>query len=275
MLSATDLQIIQRFHVRLGRATDALFVGEYRSAFLGQGMEFADVRRYVPGDDVRRIDWNVTARTGIPHVKEFKEEREMTVMLVVDVSASMRFRTKRRLCAQIAGALAFAGMRNGDRVGLLLLGEHVRSVLPPSKKNGQAWNILRSIIKDPFQDRKIAFAKGVERLQRLMPKRSVVCVISDFLDKDWEAIFPLSGRHKVHCFGLRDELEQSWPFQAMVEIQDSETGERRLVDGRQMEQDWWPEQSRQMTAMGIPNSLVSSTENPIVLLLKHFRRVQT
>ena len=272
MLSATDLQTIQQLHVRLGRLTSALFVGEYRSAFLGQGMEFEDVRRYVPGDDVRRIDWNVTARTGIPHVKEFKEEREMTVMLVIDVSSSMRFRLKRRLCAQIAGALAFAGMRNNDKVGVLLLGEQVRRVLPPSKKNGQAWHILRSIVEDPLQDRKVSFPRGVERLQRLLPKRSVVCLISDFLDRDWECLSQLCGRHKVHCFALRDSLETRWSFRGMVELQDSETGEKRLVDGQRIQSDLWAEQSRQMTAWGIQNSLVSSAEDPMLVLLRHFRR---
>ena len=272
MLSATDLRTIQQLHVRLGRETNALFVGEYRSAFLGQGIEFADVRRYVPGDDVRRIDWNVTAKTGWPHVKEFKEEREMTVLLIVDVSSSMRFRTKQRVCAQIAGAIAFAGLRNNDKVGVLLLGEQVQRVLPPSKKNGQAWHILRSILENPFEAEKVSFAKGVERLQRLIPKRSVVCIISDFLEADWECILQLSGRHQVHGFALRDPLEQNWPVRTLVDLQDSETGEHRLVDSQALYHDQWAEQSRRMTAVGIRNSLLLSSDDPMLGLRKHFRR---
>ena len=274
MLSATDRQTIQQLHVRLGRETNALFVGEYRSAFLGQGIEFEDVRRYVPGDDVRRIDWNVTAKTGIPHVKEFKEEREMTVLLVVDVSSSMRFGTKRLVCAQIAGALAFAAMRNTDKVGLVLLGEDVRKVVHPSKKSGQAWHILRSIIDNPFQDKKTSFSKGISRIQRMIPKKSVICVISDFLRSDWQCLFQLRGRHQLHCFALRDLLEERWSFQAMVEIEDSETGDRMVVDGQMSDCDPWIDQSRQMTVMGIRNSIVSSSEKPTQVLLRHFRRAR-
>ena len=156
MLTPEELRQIRRLHVQLARRVDSPLAGEYRSAFRGQGMEFEEVRPYLPGDDVRHIDWNVTARANAPFIKEFREERELTLVLVLDVSGSMLFggggldgRTDKRLqVARLAGALAFAAIRNRDRVGLLSFSDGVERYLPPRKSRGHAWAVIQAAFEE-------------------------------------------------------------------------------------------------------------------------------
>ena len=145
MLSEQEYKEIQRLHLRVSRQTDSQFLGEYRTSLRGKGIEYSDVRPYLPGDEIRRIDWNVTARTGYPYVKQFKEEREHTILLLVDVSASMKFAGKNKICSLAAGAIAFAAMRNHDNVGLILFGDTVHKILPPKNKKGYVWRIIQTV----------------------------------------------------------------------------------------------------------------------------------
>ena len=185
MLSPEDLQQIKRLQLRLGRQVDAPFAGEYRSTFRGNGMEFEDVRAYVPGDDVRRIDWNVTARVGSPHIKEFREERELCLMLVCDVSASMRFGAglvdKRLQQARLSGALAFAAIRSGDRVGVLRFAEGIESFIPPRKGRGHVWRVIRSAFDVSTSGKGTSLAQVFQHLKQGLRGRMTLVFLSDFL----------------------------------------------------------------------------------------------
>jgi uncharacterized protein (DUF58 family) len=230
VLSEEEYKEIQRLHIRLSREADSHFIGDYRSSFRGKGIEFADVRPYIPGDEIRRIDWNVTARTGYPHVKEFKEEREQTLMLMVDVSASMYFGSKKKVCSLISGALAFAAMRNQDNVGLILFGNTVSKIMPPKKKNGYVWRIIQTLFTHSYQTKGTSFSELVNRAQQIIPKNSMVIVLSDFMAPDWRAIGRLYRKERMHGFLIHDPLEQKIPFSGLLDVVDSETQKHALID---------------------------------------------
>jgi uncharacterized protein (DUF58 family) len=271
VLSAEDLKQIKRLHLQLGKEADSHFVGEYRASFRGQGMEFEDVRQYVPGDDVRRIDWNVTARTGLPHVKEFREEREMSILLAVDVSASMNFGSKKRLCAQLAGAIAFAAMRNQDRIGLILFGQKVHKVLPPQKKNGYAWRIIREVFTCNQNDKGTLFSPMVDVVKRVAHRKSVVCVLSDFISSDWRTVTRLTCRHRLHALMIHDQLENMLPSIGLLDVEDSESGQTRLVDCNAMQRISVEKRKKILQDNGIRCGAFSHEEDVISGLLQHFR----
>jgi uncharacterized protein (DUF58 family) len=240
MLTAEELAELRRIHVVAGRRVDSLFGGDWRSAVRGQGMEFEEVRAYVPGDDVRHIDWNVTARSGEPFVKVFREERQATVLLVVDVSGSTRTgsggrdgRTDRRLqMARIAGALALAALRNRDRVGLLTFSNRVERWMAPRQGPGHGWGVVQHVYADHAVGRGTDIAAALGTVDRLQRRRAVVVLVSDFFDgADWaRPLAALARRHRVHGVLVHDPLDDA-PDLGLFEAFDAETGERRLVDG--------------------------------------------
>ncbi len=285
MLTPDELRQLRRLHIQAGRRVDSPFGGEYRSAFRGQGMEFEEVRPYVPGDDVRHIDWNVTARTGSPHIKEFREERELTLQLVLDVSGSVGFgsggvdgRTDKRLqVARVAGALAFAAVRNGDRVGLMTFSDRVERFLPPRKSRGHAWAVLRAAFERDAQGRGTDLAGALEQLGSTLRRRAVVCVVSDFISDTPYAreLAILARRHRVSGFLVHDPLEQAMPSLGLVEVEDAETGRRRLVDAGALR----PRQTIQarlktIRRSGVHVSAITTAEDPFIHLLRHFRRLE-
>ena len=285
MLTPEELRQIQRLHLQLKRRVDSPFAGEYRSAFRGQGMEFEEVRPYVPGDDVRHIDWNVTARTGEPFVKQFREERELTLLLVLDGSGSMRTgaggadgRTDKRLqMARLAGALAWAAVRNGDRVGMLSFTDQVETFLPPRKSRGHAWQVLRSAFAAPPPRRRTDLAHALERAGRFLRRRAVICVLSDFLDEHAfdRPLAVLARRHQVNCFVLRDPLEERMPSVGLIEVEDAETGERRLLDTAQVgPQVALHARLSRLRRAGAWATAVSTDEDPFAQLMGHFRRLE-
>lgn len=239
MLTAEELAELRRIHVQAGRRVDSLFGGDWRSAVRGQGMEFEEVRAYVPGDDVRHIDWNVTARAGEPFVKVFREERQATVLLVVDVSGSTRTgsggrdgRTDRRLqMARIAGALALAALRNRDRVGLLTFSDRVERWMAPRQGPGHGWGVVQHVYADHAVGRRTDIASALATVDRLQRRRAVVVLVSDFLDPGpWaRPLAALAGRHRVHAVLVHDPLDTA-PDLGLVEVMDPETGARRVVD---------------------------------------------
>ncbi len=240
-LTADELREIRRLHIVLGRKVDSLFAGEWRSAVRGQGMEFEEVRAYSPGDDVRRIDWNVTARSGEPFVKVYKEERQATVLLLVDVSASTRTgtggrdgRTDRRLqAARVAGGVAFASIRNQDRIGLVTFTDRVESYLSPRRSRGHAWAVIQKVYAHDHKGHGTDLAAAIHFVQSVQRRRAVVVLISDFLDDGpWmDALGALCGRHKVHAVLLHDALDRGVPGVGLLDLVDPETGEHRVVDG--------------------------------------------
>ena len=280
MLTAEELKQIRRLHVQLARRVDSPLSGEYRSAFRGQGMEFEEVRPYLPGDDVRHIDWNVTARASAPFIKEFREERELTLMLVIDVSGSMLFggggldgRTDKRLqVARLAGALAFAAIRNRDRVGLLSFSDGVERFLPPRKSRGHAWAVIQAAFED-VGGRATALSEALERLSRTQRRRAVICVLSDFIAPDGyqRQLGLLARKHNLNCMLLADPLEEKLPRVGLIELQDAETGQRRLIDASAI-QSRTPIAER-LTALrrtGARASLIRTDRDPIVELHRHF-----
>ncbi|MEL6349269.1 MAG: DUF58 domain-containing protein [Myxococcota bacterium] len=286
MLTPEELRQIRRLHVQLGRRVDSPFTGEYRSAFRGRGMEFEEVRPYVPGDDVRHIDWNVTARANAPFIKEFREERELTLMLALDVSASMLFgaggadgRTDKRLqVARLAGALAFAAIRNNDRVGLMSFSNAVERFLPPRKSRGHAWAVIRAAFEDVGQGARTDLAGALERLGRSLKRRSVVCVLSDFItpdDRYLRELGALARRHTVNCFLLSDPLEEALPPVGLIELEDAETGARRLVDASAVRpRVAIAERILALRRAGARASIVHTNIDPILTLHRHFQRME-
>lgn len=235
MLPRELLRAVRRIEISTRRLIDEVMGGAYHSSFKGQGMEFAEVREYVPGDDVRAIDWNVTARMGRPHIKQFVEERELSVVLAVDVSASGSFgsesRSKSDAMATLGALLAFSAARNGDKVGLMLFSDRVERWLPPAKGRSHALRCLREMLA--FQPEGIGTDIGgaMESLQRHLKRKAVVVLISDLLDNGYEqALKLLNSRHDLLVFSVIDPREQQLPEKGLFEIEDAETGELLLID---------------------------------------------
>ena len=286
MLTADELRQIRRLHLQASRKVSSPFSGEYRSAFRGQGMEFEEVRPYLPGNDVRRIDWNVTARTGQPFIKEFREERQLTLMLVLDLSASTLFgsggrdgrTTKRLQIARLAGALAFAAIRTGDRVGMITFTDRIDSYLPPRRSRGHVWAVVRAAFEHTGRAHRRTDLRSVfEGVAGLVKRRSVVCVASDFLSEtpfDRELAI-LSRRHNTNGFLVHDPLERAVPPVGLVEIEDAETGRRRVIDTSAVD----PQRSveariQQLRRLGVRARSIGTDEDPFALLIAHFRTLE-
>ena len=235
MLTSEQLKAVRKIHIRTSHLVSDVFAGQYQSAFKGHGMEFAEVRQYFPGDDVRAIDWNVTARTGIPHVKRFSEERELTVMLLVDASASTQFGTvsqlKSTMAAEMAALFAFSAIANNDKVGLVMFSNDVELALPPKKGTRHVLRVIREVLSFQSRQRGTNIAAALEHLSHVSKRRAVVFLISDLLDPHAALALKIANhRHDVIAIVLDDPRELSLPNIGLIELQDAETGERELVD---------------------------------------------
>lgn len=241
MLTQELMREVRRLQVRTKRRVEGLFAGEYHTAFKGRGIEFADVREYEPGDDVRTIDWNVTARTGKPFIKRFVEERELTVFLAVDLSASESFlstdgpRTKRRIAIETAAVLALSASANHDRVGLCIFTEDIELYVPPGKGRGNSLRLLRELLSFEPKARGTNIDRALLRLGHVLPRRGTLFLISDFLAPGGPSSFEtslrlLSRKQEVIAIQITDPRERELPNVGLVEVVDPETGEHRLLD---------------------------------------------
>jgi uncharacterized protein (DUF58 family) len=226
---------VRRLEIRTRRLVDESLAGSYHSVFRGRGMEFAEVREYVPGDDVRTIDWNVSARSGQPYVKKFTEERELTVVIVADVSGSEHFgtgpSTKHGVSAEIAALLTFSAIRNNDRVGLLLFTDRVEQFLPPRKGREHGLRVLRELLAVEPAGRGTRIADALGYLQRVVTKRAVVFLISDFQDSEYERVLRVvSQKHDVVAISVSDPREAVLPSVGLIGLEDPETGKRSVLD---------------------------------------------
>ncbi|HEU5218512.1 MAG TPA: DUF58 domain-containing protein [Gemmatimonadales bacterium] len=228
------LKQVKGIALRTRGVVDSLFSGEFRSVFRGQGMEFAEVRAYEQGDDFRAIDWNVSARLGSPHVKIFTEERELTLLLVVDQSASTRVGspvTKAARSAEVAAVLALAGAREQDRVGALLFSDRVEHVVRPGKGRRHALRLIRDLLAFASERRGTNLIQAIHYASNVLGHRSVVVFLSDFLAEGWEkALRELAVRHEVIAITIDDPRELDPPRAGWIEMEDAENGRRALVN---------------------------------------------
>ncbi|APY10857.1 hypothetical protein BWZ22_06225 [Seonamhaeicola sp. S2-3] len=229
------LKKVRKIEIKTRRLSDHIFGGEYHSTFKGRGMTFSEVRQYQFGDDVRNIDWNVTARTNEPHVKVFEEERELTMMLMVDVSGSELFGTeqqfKNEVVTEIAATLAFSATQNNDKIGLILFSDQVELYIPPKKGRSHVLRIIRELIEFEPESKQTNLAEALKFLTNVMKKKAIVFVLSDFIADDYEHTMKIvSGKHDVTGIRVYDKHEETIPNLGMVQMQDEETGELMLVN---------------------------------------------
>ena len=237
MLPQEILRKIRKIEIVTNRLVNESLGGEYHSVFKGRGMEFAEVREYQAGDDVRTIDWNVTSRMGHPYIKQYVEERELTVMLAVDASGSGEFGSvlhlKRELAAEVAALLAFSAIQNHDRVGLLIFSDEVEKYVAPRRGRRHVLRVIREILYFQPTHRGTRLATALDTLNRVLHKRSVVFVLSDFLDQGYErSLMQTSRRHDVIVLPVIDRRERELPSVGLVTLRDAETGEERVLDTR-------------------------------------------
>jgi uncharacterized protein (DUF58 family) len=235
MLPAEIIRQIRRLQLRARRAVQDLLGGEYHSVFKGTGLSFEEVREYQPGDDVRSIDWNVTARMGQPFIKRYVEERERTLVLLIDVSGSQGFgtqrHTKRVVAAELAALLSFCAIHNNDRVGLITFTESVELFIPPGKGARHALRLIREILFGQAQARGTAIAAALDFLQKVQRKRGIVFVVSDFLDEGYERPLRLAARrHDVTLVRVTDPREEELPAVGLIQVEDPESGRQYLLD---------------------------------------------
>ena len=235
MIPSEILKKIRRLDIRTKKMVQDIFAGEYHSVFKGRGMEFSEVRSYQMGDDVRSIDWNVTARMGEPFVKVFEEERELTVILLVDVSSSGEFgthnRLKREIALEICALLAFAADMNNDKVGLIMFTDEVERFVPPCKGRTHILRILREILYFTPKHKKTDLTAALDYLNRITKRKAIVFLASDFYDEGFAKPLSIAAKkHDVVPIVVEDPREENLPSIGLIEMEDAETGERVLVD---------------------------------------------
>jgi uncharacterized protein (DUF58 family) len=229
------LKKVRKIEIKTRRLSDHIFGGEYHSTFKGRGMTFSEVRQYQFGDDIRSIDWNVTARYNEPYVKVFEEERELTMMLLVDVSGSELFGTtnqfKNDIVTEISATLAFSALQNNDKIGLILFSDQVELFIPPKKGKTHVLRIIRELLEFKPKSNKTDIAQALKYLTNVMKKKAIVFVLSDFIATDYERTLKITGnKHDVTGIRIYDEREQRIPNLGMVQMMDAETGSKQLVN---------------------------------------------
>ena len=254
MIEKELIEKIRHIEIHSARLVNTLLSGEYHSVFKGQGMEFAEVREYTPGDDVRGIDWNVTARLNSPFVKIFEEERELTVMLMVDMSGSLLFgsvdKTKQQIAAELTAILAFSAMKNNDKVGLILFTDRIEKFVPPRKGRSHGLRIIREILSFEPAGNKTDIRSALEYFNHTIKKKSIAFLISDFIDEGYEKIMNVVGKkHDLIGVVLNDPRESEMPRSGLIKFKDAETGNIRVIDtSNKAIQQWFSEtlQSREV-----------------------------
>ncbi|MEM9549466.1 MAG: DUF58 domain-containing protein [Bacteroidota bacterium] len=229
------LKKVRKIEIKTKGLSKHIFSGEYHSAFKGRGMSFSEVRDYTYGDDVRNIDWNVTARTGDTSIKVFEEERELTVMLLIDVSASSLFGTsgqfKSELITEIAAVIAFSATTNNDKVGAILFSDKIERYIPPKKGRKTILRIIRDLITHETENQGTDIKKALEYLNNIQKKRAIVFVLSDFIDREYEqALNIASRRHDIVGLHIYDKSEKELPNVGLLRVKDAETGKEKIID---------------------------------------------
>lgn len=287
MLSREQLRAVRKIQIHTSHLVADLFAGQYQSVFKGRGMEFAEVRPYLPGDEVRTIDWNVTARTGFPYVKRYTEERELTVMLLVDASASTRFGSKRQfkqeLAAELAAVLAYSAIANNDKVGLVIFTDRVELALPPRKGNRHVLRVIREILNHEAQGKRTDIPAALDHLNRVTRRRCVAFLISDFQAPDLRRPLKVANRrHDLIAVVLEDPRENELPPMGLVALEDPESGATLVVDTsdgrvrdafRRQREAACAERDRMLRSLDV-DAIVVRTDRPYASALLRFFRAR-
>jgi len=244
MIPRQILQKVKRIEIRTRGLVNNLFGGEYHSVFKGRGMTFSEVREYQPGDDIRLIDWNVTARTGSPFIKIFEEERELTVYLLVDISASGEFgsgqQLKREIGAEIAAVLGFSAIKNNDKVGLILFSDEIEKYVVPKKGKSHVLRVVRELLYTVPERTGTSLKNALDYLLKVAKRKSVVFIISDFLDQEyWSSLKVVNRKHDVIGIHLYDPAETNMPDMGLAKVEDPETGKVSLVSASDASREEW------------------------------------
>lgn len=235
MLTKEIIKQVRQIEIRTKGLVNQVFSGEYHSVFKGRGMEFSEVREYQFGDDIRNIDWNVTARFDHPFIKVFEEERELTVMLLADLSGSLVFgsidKTKQRIAAELSAILAFSALKNNDKVGLILFTDQIEKFVPPRKGRSHVLRIIREVLSFEPRGNQTDIRGALEYFNHTIKKRSIAFLISDFMDEGYDKILRIVGKkHDLIGITLNDPREKELPKAGLIQMRDAETGEIRFID---------------------------------------------
>ena len=281
------LKRVRQIEIKTKGLSNNIFAGEYHSAFKGRGMAFAEVREYQYGDDIRDIEWNVTARFNKPFVKVFEEERELTVMLCVDVSGSLEFgsvvQTKRRMLTEIAATLAFSAIQNNDKIGVIFFSDHIEKFIPPKKGRKHILYIIRELLEFKPESTRTDVGQAVEYLTSVIKRRCTAFLLSDFIDeKDFRQALTIANRkHDVVAVQVYDRRVSELPDVGLMQIHDAETGEEMLIDTsskkvRNQHAAWWRGQQNRLrdtfTRSGVDNVSVRTDQDYVAALMGLFRQ---
>jgi len=279
---AKKIRVLQ---ITTNKVVNEILAGEYKSVFKGRGMEFEEVREYSPGDDIRTIDWNVTARTGKPYVKTYVEERELTIMFIVDMSASGEFgsvnKLKNEVAAELCALLAFSAVKNNDKVGLILFTDRVEKFIPPKKGTTHVLRVIRELLSFKPKKSRTDIAGALDYFGRIASKSAVVFLVSDFLAEDFKKPMSIIGKkHDLIAATIIDPREKSLPDVGLVELEDAETGETILIDTgsrsvRNRYRDLGEQQSREFrnlfSSIGVDHIEIRTDRDYVPELVKFFR----
>lgn len=281
------LKRVRQIEIKTKGLSNNIFAGEYHSAFKGRGMAFAEVREYQYGDDIRDIEWNVTARFNKPFVKVFEEERELTVMLCVDVSGSLEFgssvQTKRRMLTEIAATLAFSAIQNNDKIGVVFFSDRIEKFIPPKKGRKHILYIIRELLEFKPESTRTDVGQAVEYLTSVIKRRCTAFLLSDFIDeKDFRQALTIANRkHDVVAVQVYDRRVAELPDVGLMQIRDAESGEEMLIDTssrkvRNMHAAWWRGQQNRLrdtfTRSGVDNVSVRTDQDYVTALMGLFRQ---
>ncbi len=280
------LKKVRKIEIKTRGLSSHIFSGEYHSAFKGRGMAFSEVREYMAGDDIRAIDWNVTARFGHPYIKIFEEERELTVMLIVDVSASGSFGTKKQfkkdLMTELCAVISFSAIQNNDKIGLIFFSDKIEKFIPPKKGKTHILRIIRELIEFKPISKNTDVSEALRYVTNVIKKRSICFVISDFLDEQFEDAMKLANKkHDIVALQIYDKLETELPDAGLIRLQDAETGEIKLIDSgdkntRDLYKKNWAKHERRIfdafTRCGVDKVKIHTDESYITPLMLLFKR---
>lgn len=281
------IERVRRIEIKARGLSSNLFAGQYHSAFKGRGMAFSEVREYQYGDDVRDIDWNVTARMSKPYIKVFEEEREMTVMLLVDVSSSLDFGTvkqmKKEMETEIAATLAFSAIQNNDKIGVIFFSDRIEKFIPPKKGKKHILYIIRELLDFKPESRRTDVKMAIEYLTNVLKKRCTAFILSDFIDKgDFSNALTIANRkHDVVAIQVYDRRVADLPDVGLMKVRDAETGHEQYIDTsskalRRAHHEWWEERQEKMNAAFIRSRVdsvsIRTDEDYVKALLNLFAK---